>query len=129
MKIILLFFLLLPFGSFAQQDEAEPGGFRRYGYVGGIRLDSIDALFALAEITSGSSMFFRNLDKRFAFDYGQSARSEREFRLCDSGGKALTFKTTAGALNFFDYNGWELVRLIYENKSESQGILLKKKGH
>ena len=129
MKYILLF-LLLPVFSSAQKnknDEVALTDFRQYGYVGGARMDTISSLYAQAEITAGMSMLAGNLIKRFTFDYGQKYKSEKDIRISDASGKVITFSSTAAALNFFDYNGWELVEIFYGVGSGGQGILLKKK--
>lgn len=121
-SIILSFCLLSGLTLFAQKETPLPNT-NQYGYVNGIRLDSIQATYAQADITAGMRMVAGNLIRRFTFEYGQKAKNESEARITDKAGNVFTFYNTAEALNFFDYNGWQMV-IININPYQ---ILLKKK--
>lgn len=129
MKKFLLLLTIIPILTFAQRnrqdkdDEVKVEVYKTYGYVNGQRLDSIDAKYGQATITIGMTILAGNAIRRFVFEYGQTWKNEREARITDKEGRVLTFHDTAGALNFFDYNGWDFVLLNLNPYS----ILLKKK--
>ncbi|MEO9147382.1 MAG: hypothetical protein ABI237_17670 [Ginsengibacter sp.] len=75
--------------------------FKTYGYINGIRLDSIN---------SGYPSFGKRGQSLF-FDYGQGA-SFKEMLITDKSGLLLIFPTDRRRvlwLNFFYFNGWEYV--------------------
>lgn len=108
MKTIALFALLMPFFA-AAQSSAEYFNPKQYGYVAGVRIDTIEAQYAQAEYPLGATIA-NNLIKRFVFRWNQanSKNDDKLYRLTDAAGEVLTFPTTSAALNFFHYNGWEL---------------------
>lgn len=108
----LFFIVLLLCGTYCfAQNEHPLDNIYQYGYVNGQRLDSIEAKYGQADITLGMRIAAGNTIRRFTFEYGQKWKNENEIRITNKEGKVFTFINTAEALNFFDYNGWELVIL------------------
>jgi hypothetical protein len=128
MQKLLILLILIPSIAFSQRtkngnDEIPLENFRQYGYINGLRLDSIDAKYGQAGITAGMQILTGNAIRRLVFEYGQRWKNESEVRITDKEGKVFTFSNTAEALNFFDYNGWDFV-LVNLNPYQ---ILLRKK--
>jgi hypothetical protein len=122
-KLILLCFIFQSVSAFSQDDnnssvQNQPVviNFKTYGYIGGKRLDSVDAQFA------EFSPDFENV----TFDYGQHWAKRKELRISDNKGTPLLFPTTQMAfiLNFFYFNGWQPSQ-TYIKSGESFNILKK----
>lgn len=110
MKSLLPILHFIFFAAFAQKTSAQsdnPADFsfvtnaKTYGYIAGIRLDSVDAVYAEFNRYSGEGLFF---------DYGQRREKRKELRITDQWGKPLLFVpyTNALFLNFLYFNGWQL---------------------
>ena len=103
-KLLLIAFLFQ--ASFAFSQEANQQAiylktFKVHGYVDGIRLDSIDAGYAKMGRT-GQSVFF---------EYGQNEK-RKDMIITDKEGLPLIFPGFSYylfKLNFFHYNGWDVV--------------------
>jgi len=124
---IPLLFVLVNLSAFSQYKDgyyAETNNpftqntFKTYGYINKVRLDSIAATYAT--ITIGADYF--------RFDYGQQFKKNKELTVKDRSGHDLTFEnnTLAVALNFADYNGWDLIK-VYDGTIVTSSFLLKKK--
>ncbi|MEJ7673430.1 MAG: hypothetical protein WKF59_12140 [Chitinophagaceae bacterium] len=97
MKYFILPFLLFQSVlAFSQNDPniQKVTGFNTYGYIGGIRLDSVEAEYA---------QFYWRFEKEIGFDYGQKRERNKELAITDINGKILRFEmaSTLVALNFF----------------------------
>lgn len=126
MKTLLLLLFFIPSLAFCQKDREEsiaPSA-NQYGYVNGLRLDSINATYAQVDIAPNTRILAGNFIKKFIFDYGQRWKEEKEARITDKDGKTFQFLNTAEALNFFEFNGWKFTLL---NTNPYQ-ILLRKIG-
>ncbi len=100
MKYFILAFLLFQSVlAFSQNDPniQKVTGSNTYGYIGGIRLDSVQAEYA---------QFYWRLEKEIAFEYGQKWERNKELAITDINGKILQFEraNTPIALNFFYFN-------------------------
>lgn len=113
--------LLLSLKAFAQTGQTSPSlpvarqvvsTAKTFGYVNGIRLDSIDARYA--EFSK------RSFSNSLNFDFGQSG-DRKKMVITDNEGKILSFDniTISMLLNFFDFNSWELIHIIY---SKATGV-------
>lgn len=93
--------------------------FNVVGYVDGIRLDSIKAVYAEA-------YFYQN---KYYFDYGLQDKRFRGSVVTDIKGKHLVWDrgSIAWMFNFFNYNGWDLVPIKNPNSDMSPSYLMKKK--
>ena len=127
MKLFLPLALLLSLSTAAQENEtSEPGkeqtvtSPKTYGYVGGTRLDSIDADYG--QLMLGSLIGLQ-------FDYGQPRSKRKELVLTDKEGRKLVFEsgTMVTLLNFFSFNGWELAQPYNGTTASADSYLLKKK--
>jgi hypothetical protein len=89
-----------------------------YGYVNGIRLDSIDAEYGQV-ITRMQTI---------AFDYGQRG-GRKKLTVTDDKGTALVFARDGlpFLLNFFFYNGWELDHTYHDATEKYEIFILKKR--
>lgn len=124
MKAILLTLILFSSRAFAQQMDDMPSssaanGPQIYGYVDGIRLDSIDAVYA---------EFTRHNVNGLHFDYGQRWVKRKDFIVTDSEGRRLVFNraTTPLFLNFFHFNGWQLDKAVANRDGKAGTFILKK---
>lgn len=126
MKLLLpaLFFFWFPtFAQTAENTSEDPVDFtvvinpKTYGYVNGIRLDSIDAVYG---------EFSRHSGDELCFDYGQKRNNRKEMIITDKKGKRLTFipYTNSIFLNFFYFNGWQLDKVT--SVSDGSSFILKK---
>jgi len=93
---------------------------KTHGYVGGIRLDSIDAQYATID---------RRLNLTLTFDYGQYKDGTEGSTVTDSNNVSLEFEsfTIAGMLNFFYFNGWQLALTHRFVGDKEDTILLQKR--
>ncbi len=121
MKQILFIFLLFQSSLAISQNivdaRSRKDSITIRGYVNGIRLDSINSEYAQFSILLGGHLFF---------DYGQQRESKDDMKVTDSHGVPLKFNSKARIpyfLNFFYYNGWELVNPI---ESQSDFIIKKR---
>jgi hypothetical protein len=103
MKIALLSLMFI--STFA---SAQING---YGYVNGTRIDTINVKYVLIETST----------VRAYFDYGQEA-TQKEKSIKTSDGRETRFYNMAEALNFLDFNGWELFKIIAPDQ-----LLMRKK--
>jgi hypothetical protein len=97
-----LFFLVSGFSAFSQDNTqfAPPVvNTHTYGYIDGVRLDSVQAEYA----------GFRSRGDKLIFDYGQPGPARAQF-VKDSTGRLLTFTRSniTFLLNFLYFNGWQL---------------------
>ena len=103
-KLLLIAFLFQASLAFSQAAGTEAiylKTFKTHGYIDGIRLDSIDA---------GYAKFGKRMEQVF-FDYGQNKKI-KDMVITDKKGLPLIFPGFDYYLfkiNFFYYNGWELV--------------------
>jgi hypothetical protein len=91
---------------------------KTFGYVNGMRLDSIDAAYGQIETRW----------ETIAFDYGQLG-GRKKMTVTDDKGAALTFARTSLTflLNFFYFNGWELSQSYHDSSEKSEVFILKKR--
>ena len=100
-KIFLFIFICQSAFAFSQTNNSlaviSP---KTYGYIQGIRLDSLDAEYGQLRI----------LGESFTFDIGEFG-TRKTRTVTDKNGLALVFPNNnfMFALNFFYFNGWELV--------------------
>lgn len=131
MKFIFLSLFLLSVKTHAQSNEnsdqsvtrtqQEVNNVKTYGYVGGVRLDSIDANYAEFNI--------RWLSREVTFDYGQEREKKRDLLITDEKGNPLQFKSLniAFLLNFFHFNKWQLAEAFSTTNSGSADTFVLKK--
>lgn len=120
-KIVLILFCFQVTFAFSQNYETpQPTitGYNIYGYVNGIRLDSLPATYATFDWRGDS----------FTFDYGQPSSKRKDITIADSKGTPLIIGNynLPFAFNFFYYNGWELDK-AYPVSTGSEFILKKRK--
>lgn len=106
MKNIILFCLLLSATLAHAQEETTIAPlptlltFKTYGYVNGMRLDSIDAQYATFRWKSLNTL---------SFDFGQIVSNKKLILITDNKNVPLYFNGhDMFVLNFLYYNGWEL---------------------
>jgi hypothetical protein len=129
MKQILFILFLFPLLSSAQKNkdfDVDVESAKTYGYVNGIRLDSINSLYAQVELLPTEKILTGAFVKRYAVDYGQKWDKVKEVRLTNKEGLVLTFSSISLTLNLFDYNGWDLVDMFNVDTGK-QMIFFKKK--
>lgn len=102
-KLLVIFFIFqsaLAFSQAAGLDATYIKDYKTYGYIHGVRLDSIDAGYASFG-RRGQSLFF---------DYGQGVKV-KEMIITDKNGLLIMFPTYGPIfrMNFFYFNGWEYV--------------------
>lgn len=87
-----------------------------YGYVNGIRLDSINAKYG---------EFFMWTPGNYQFDYGQERNKRNEMTIKVKTGGNLIFeqRSLAAILNFMNFNGWEPAKGLFT----SQNLIFQKK--
>ncbi len=129
MKLILPALLFFCFPAFSQTTQNAPENSadftvvtdpKTYGYINGIRLDSLEAVYAEFSRYRGEGLYF---------DYGQKRGKRKDMAITDQKGKLLVFVpyTTAAFLNFFYFNGWQLDKaLSASDGSVSPYIMMKK---
>lgn len=129
MKAFLHLFMLCSATAFGQNAATRPNegeyiptvmDANTYGYVNGIRLDSINATYARYGRGAGNGLFF---------DYGQITNKRKELNITDKNGKPLVFvaETDMARLNFFWFNGWQLHEALTDNSGSAVSYILKKK--
>jgi hypothetical protein len=122
MKIILfLSFIFQSVFAFSQGQEKSSLAVispNTFGYVNGIRLDSIDAEYGQI-ITRWQTI---------AFDYGQLG-GRKKMSVTDDKGSPLIFAREGLTLllNFFYYNGWELDHSYHDSTEKWEIFILKKR--
>src|SRR4051812_45314750 len=104
MKTVLVCLFLVPTLAFAQRRGAAFAQPNTWGYVGGVRLDSIPAIYAQAAEAGASNTSFGVL-KEYNFEYGQLGKKISEMALTNDKGETLLSTSAAGAMNFFEFNG------------------------
>ena len=131
MRFILPALLFISFSAFSQKSQnslASSSGEKQvvtsaktYGYVGDIRLDSIDAVYA--------EFRWRSFRNTLTFDYGQSEEKQNKMTITDMEGRQLDFElaTIAMVLNFFSFNGWELAHFYNATAGGVDTFILKRK--
>lgn len=131
MKLALptvLFFSISSFAQTAQTSYTSPITSRQvvniaktFGYVDGVRLDSIDARYA--------EFNWRLLQSGLTFDYGQSGAKRRKMVITDKDGRLLVFEPNniTMILNFFYFNGWELAHVYNATTGGVDTFILKRK--
>jgi hypothetical protein len=126
MKLVLpalMFFWLPTFAQTSQNTQEDAADFtvvmnpKTYGYVNGVRLDSLDAVYG---------EFSRYSVGRIYFDFGQVWNKRKEMTVTDKNGKPLVFLTSTNSifLNFFYFNGWQLDKAI--SVTDGSSLILKK---
>ena len=129
MKALLPAFLFFWFPMFGQtvpitqEDQADftvVMNAKTYGYVNGIRLDSIDAAYGEFSRYSGEGLYF---------DYGQKRGKRKEMMITDNKGKRLVFipYTNIIFLNFFYFNGWQPDKALGMGDGSVVSFILRKK--
>jgi hypothetical protein len=126
MKLLLPAFLFFSFPTFAQYIQEDLVDYtivvnpKTYGYVKGIRLDSIDAVYGEFSRYGGEGLYF---------DYGQKWDKRKEMVITDKEGKRLVFGpyTNPLFLNFFYFNGWQLDKALSVSEGSVGSFILKKK--
>jgi hypothetical protein len=127
MKLVLpalMFFWLPTFAQTSQNTQEDAADFtvvmnpKTYGYVNGVRLDSLDAVYG---------EFSRYSVGRIYFDFGQVWNKRKEMTVTDKNGKPLVFLTSTNSifLNFFYFNGWQLDKAI--SVTDGSSLILKKR--
>lgn len=119
-KIVLFLVCFRATFAFSQNYESpQPAitGYNIYGYINGIRLDSLPATYAT----------FGWRGESFTFDYGQEASKKKETMIADDKGRPLIIGNynLPFAFNFFYYNGWELDKAY--SVSNGSDFILKKR--
>ena len=132
-SILFLFFTLLALGLSAQSGEHSNGFF---GYLNGIRLDSINAHYAVAYFKpeiSKQSVDYENSNTyisppKLCFTFQMEDNKKNVF-IKDSKGNTVSFRgNMAATLNFLYFNGWDLANIVYEDSSmHSYYFLLKRR--
>ena len=120
-KLLFTCFIFQSLFAFSQSRERSPLAVinpRTYGYVSGIRLDSIDAQYGQLETRWES----------IAFDFGQLG-GRKKMTVTDNKGAPLIFArtNTTSLLNFFYFNGWELAQSYHDQSEKSEIFILKKR--
>jgi hypothetical protein len=123
---VLLFFSIPSFGQSPPNESDQATDFtvvldsKTWGYVNGIRLDSIDATYA---------EFRRHVGDGLYFDYGQKRNKRKELMLTDKNGKRLVFVpfTNSFFLNFFYANGWQMDKALTNSDGTADSFILVKK--
>jgi hypothetical protein len=121
MKILSAILLLCSLNSFAQDSVS----YKVEGYCGKTKLRDIQAVYGEAAFTNKAVVLTGTMIKEFVFDYGQEYKKDKEAMVCNAAGEGLRFTSIAHVLNFFDYNGWEYLKL--EPLNNSYIILFRKK--
>ncbi len=120
-RFLLICFILPSIFAFSQTKDRNTLAVitpKTFGYVNGIRLDSIDAAYGQIETRW----------ETIAFDYGQLG-GRNKMTVADDKGAALTFARTSLTflLNFFYFNGWELSQSYHDSSGKSEVFILKKR--
>ena len=118
-------YLLISLPLFCSAQTNSESGYRQYGYVDGIRLDSIDAMWADADDAVLAMGGLHQI--HFNFRYGQKGVQRKYTVVSDRNGKLITLNSLGAFLNFFDYNGWELFSTYETGDRRFQRLILRKK--
>ena len=99
-KLLFFCFLCQPVLVFSQSNTSHSAvtNSQTFGYVDGIRMDSLNAEYAVFDWST----------RRSFFDYGQSI-TRKKTRVTDEKGEPLMFATQSYSfiLNFLYFNGWQ----------------------
>jgi hypothetical protein len=114
----LVIFSIATFGQNTQL-KTPSMAFEKYGYIDGIRLDSITSEYA--EVNTQSNFIL--------FDYGQEWVSRNNYRVTDAKGYFMRFShnTIGTLLNFMNYNGWQFVNSVEPQDAFEHLIFRRKK--
>jgi hypothetical protein len=93
---LLLTLLLVPFLAFSQSTEVTLKDFKIRGYLGGTRLDSIEATYGQASLPNGKTPSNMDVIREYNFDIGKMYRSDKDIRITNDKGQALNFSSSAG---------------------------------
>ena len=119
-KLVLIFILLRYAPVFPQTNSAQPSitDPQSYGYVNGIRLDSLNAEYAQFEWGV----------HRLFLDYGQE-ESRKKTMVTDVKGNPLLFarQSVSFGLNFLYFNGWQFVQAYYNQGDKTDMVILKRR--
>lgn len=119
-KLVLILILFRWVTVFSQTNSEQPSitDSQTYGYVNGIRLDSINAEYAQFEWGF----------QRLFLDYGQE-ESRKKTTVTDLKGNPLFFarKSLAFTLNFLYYNGWQFSQAYYNYAGKTDIVILKRR--
>jgi hypothetical protein len=121
MKKLLIFCFLwqsLPVFSQLETTTTAVTNFQTYGYVDGVRLDSLNAEYATIEW--GFSKLF--------FNYGQSTTRKKK-TVTNEKGQPMMFaeQSLSFSLNFLYFNGWELEQAYYDPSDKTDMLILKRR--
>ena len=121
MKKLIVIFILCQYTSvFAQTNSGQLSitDPQTYGYVNGIRLDSLNAEYA---------QFEWGFQKLFV-DYGQE-ESRKKTTVTDVKGNPLLFarQSVSFTLNFLYFNGWQFSQAYYSHSDKTDMVILKKR--
>lgn len=123
-KLLILPFLICVMVSFGQKNLNNiEESFEIYGYVNGIRLDSIKASYAQVyykslppkktEPTDSQYPDLSNSPAVICFSYARVKNNE-ELVVKDSEGKYISLSGDySELLNFLHFNGWDLFKVVY----------------
>jgi hypothetical protein len=121
-KLLFVCFIFQSLFAFSQSQERSPLtviNSHTYGYVNGVRLDSIDAQYGQIETRL----------ETIAFDFGQLGGRKKMIVTDDKGAPLIFARTnTTFQLNFFYFNGWELAHSYHESGKTETFILKKRRG-
>lgn len=89
-----------------------------FGYVDGIRIDSLNAEYAQFEWGA----------QRLFFDYGQSS-TRKKTTVTDEKGEPLKFAShsVSFTLNFLYFNGWQFTQAYYSHYDKTDLFIMKKR--
>lgn len=123
-KLSILPFLLCVMVSSGQKNSNNiEESFEMYGYVNGIRLDSIKASYAQVYYKSLAPKKTASTDSQYpdlsnspaviCFSYAKVKNNE-ELAVKDNKGKYISLSGDySELLNFLHFNGWELFKIVY----------------
>jgi len=121
MKKLVFIFILFQYSSVFSQTNSgqlsitDP---QTYGYVNGIRLDSLNAEYAQFEWGF----------QRLFLDYGQE-ESRKKKTVTDAKGNPLFFarQSVSFTLNFLYFNGWQFSQAYYSHGDKTDMVILKRR--
>lgn len=98
-----------------------------YGYLNGVRLDSLNSKYATLDMNYRGLLGFTN---GYLLSFGQPAKTKFLGQMDNITGtdcRLYHFDNVATALNFMDFNGWELLQTVHGNNELMIGFILRKK--
>ena len=121
MKKLVFIFTLFQYSSVFSQTNSDQLSIidpQTYGYVNGIRLDSLNVEYAQFEWGF----------QRLFLDYGQE-ESRKKKTVTDAKGNPLLFarQSVSFALNFLYFNGWQFTQAYYNYTDKTDMVILKRR--